>query len=129
MVKSLSRHGRKLMNSIHIADQGHQQTYDEVEARRLWQEGAISRDSLYWQLGMTEWRPAAEFFATPPRSTSPEPSGPVISSPAPGSFAKDPTRLTRTLITMLWLYLALAGVAALHTIFSMATGQAGQPET
>ncbi len=118
------------MNLIHIADkQGHKQSYESQDARRLWSEGIIPRDSLYWQEGMTEWRSVEEYFATagtptgldvPPRST---PDQPLV------GFVKNPLRLTRFLIAMLWAYLAVAGLAALISCISLATGEASKAET
>jgi hypothetical protein len=118
------------MKSIHIADpQGRQQVYEPEAALRLWTEGAIPRDSLYWCDGMTEWRPAVEYFASSPGPTAPGTLPPPIPASVPRGFAKDPGRLTRCLIVMLWAYLAACGLAVVLTAISLVTGQAGQPET
>jgi len=118
------------MSLIHIAiPGGEQRIYDPEEALRLWTEGVIPRESLYWREGMTEWRPAAEYFASQPVPTVPDALPPVVAGQSPSGFVKDPARLTRVLVVLLWIYVAVSGLSGLWSVISLATGRAGQPET
>jgi len=117
------------MSVIHIAEaQGSQQSYEAHEAHRLWNEGVIPRDALYWQEGMTEWRPAVDFFNSVPVPPAAAAVPPTIPNQVPRGLVKDPTRLTRFLIGMLWAYLVVVSLSAVFTVISLATGQAGLPE-
>jgi len=114
------------MSPVHIAEpKGSQKSYDPPEALRLWSEGTIPRDSLYWREGMTEWRPALEYFADQPAPAAP----PIIPGSVSTGFVKDPVRLTRVLLVLLWTYVAVSGVSALITCISLATGHASKTET
>lgn len=115
------------MSVIHIADsQRNRQSHETEEARRLWSQGLIPGDALYWQEGMTEWRPAVEFFGSHPTPPSPAPLPPAIPNLVPRGFVKDPFRLTRFLIGLLWAYLTVVSLSAVMTTILLATGQAGQ---
>ena len=103
------------MSTIHIAEpSGPQTIYSEEEARARWEQGAISPQALYWNEGMPQWRPVAEFF------------GPVAPGGGPlaarRSFVKDPARLTRLLTRLLWNSLGVAALAAVVTLTSLAKG-------
>lgn len=118
------------MSVIHIADaQGQKTAFDEAEARKRWNEGAIAANALYWREGMPEWRPAMEFFtAPPPIEAAAAPAIPETTG-VPRGFTMDPANLTRWLIGLLWAYLVAAGCAALLSIISLATGEAAKPES
>lgn len=117
------------MAIIHIADPAGQQTqHSEYEARQRWTDGRIAPNSLYWRHGMPEWRPATEYFegVAPLKA---EVEVPPPSPPAARQFARDPTPLTRFVLSMLRAYLATAVLAAILSTVSLATGQAGGPQS
>ena len=116
------------MNKIHIADpQGQQASYDLDAARRLWSEGGIPRESLYWREGMAEWRPVTEFFNAPSMQEAGRSSSPLIppiAAPASRGFVKDPIGQTRFLVGLLWAYLGVCAVSVLITAVALSTGNA-----
>jgi len=110
------------MNDIHIADSKGQQTkYDVPTARRLWNEGGIGRDSSYWIQGMPEWRPAVEFFEVA-QAPAAEAVPPTITVERQRGFVKDPVRLTKFLVGLLWTYLGFAVISALVNAVALLTG-------
>src|SRR4051812_40932909 len=95
------------MSIIHVADASGKQTeHAEGEARSLWQQGLIARESLYWREGMADWRPVAEFFETV--AAPPVMVVRVTRSVPQVRFVKDPAGLTKFLKAMMWIYLAAA---------------------
>jgi len=83
----------------------------EEEVRRLWSEGLMPDGTIYWQEGMSDWRPVSEWLGEHPV---------VASKPAPDEtgnevrayhFRVDPTGLTRLLQWLLWIGVAVACVA------------------
>jgi len=114
------------MSLIYIADaNGNQQRLTPEQVRQLWEQGAIETASLYWQEGMSDWRPLSEFLAAagdPAPAAAPSAAVPAA---APRGFVKDPAGRTKALIVLLWIYLATTGVAALLSGVGLATGQLG----
>ena len=120
------------MSTIHLAaPDGTQSTHDESQARELWSQGAIAAEALYWRDGMPDWRPAAEFFGAHPTSAAVESelAAPPVADSAlpPRGFVKDPKRLTKVLIVMLWISLGMAVLSAFVQVISLATGHAATP--
>jgi hypothetical protein len=106
------------MSEIHVSINGLQSTSSDEQIRSLWQQGRLDDSALYWQAGMTEWRPLREYFTSAPASS---PSLSATPSPAARSrgftFTKDPTALTVFVKTMLWISLVL-GVISLLSDFA-----------
>jgi hypothetical protein len=112
------------MSLIYIANpQGQQITYEEQEARRLWIAGMIPQNSIYWREGMSDWRPAIEYFGAPQSQSTPAapPLIAVLNNVTRG-FVKDPTSRTKALIGWLWAYLGAAVIAVLTSAIALATG-------
>lgn len=116
------------MSTIHLVEPGGQPAaYEEAQARALWAQGSVSPRTHYWQAGMAQWRPAAEFFGPPPASSpAARPLPATRLAPVVYTEAKDPTALTNFLIVMIWLSLGAAAGAALTESFSLATGNAAK---
>jgi hypothetical protein len=99
------------MNTILIvgADGSHA-PYEESQVRTLVEQGRISRDTLYWKAGMSEWRPLREFLFS---SQFPSPETKTV-APNPISekykFNKDPTALTAFVQFMLLVLIIISGL-------------------
>jgi hypothetical protein len=54
------------MPIIYVATpDGAQATYEDSQLQRLWQQGAIHPESLYWREGMAGWQPLKELWPLP----------------------------------------------------------------
>jgi hypothetical protein len=112
------------MKNIHISANGQQSIYPDDQIRRLWQQGLLGDSALYWQEGMTEWRPLREYFApasahiVPPPFTRSRPSQQF-------AFTKDPSGLTVFLKTMLWISLAVGVICLFSDIAQLSLASSG----
>lgn len=87
-------------------DEGVQEQIEEDKLNLLWQQGALTPKTLCWKDGMPDWVSAAEFFSgTTAVASAAQPKG--------YSYAKDPKTLTKLLIVMLWVSLAMEIVSML----------------
>jgi len=79
---------------------GQRTTRSEEETRRLWSEGLMPGGTIYWQEGMSDWRPVTEWLGDPPSVA------PLIVQAAQDAqsynFMVDPAALTRFLQSLLW---------------------------
>ena len=78
---------------------GQRTTRSEEETRRLWSEGLMPGGTIYWQEGMSDWRPVTEWLGDPPSVA------PLIVQAAQDAqsynFMVDPAALTRFLQSLL----------------------------
>jgi hypothetical protein len=82
----------------------------------MWKQGVLADSTLYWQDGMTDWRPLREYFGASVAPAVPPPlTTPLRSSRF--SFTKDPTTLTAFVKTMVWISLVV-GVISLFSDFA-----------
>lgn len=116
------------MSALYIVEPGGQPTsHAEEEARALWSRGSISAQAYYWKEGMSDWRPATEFFdpvAVTIGVANPAPLAQPFNRAA--GFAKDPTALTKFLKVMLWISAAVALLGLIISGISLATGNAAK---
>jgi hypothetical protein len=98
----------------------------EEEARRLWREGLMPSETIYWQEGMPEWKPVTQWLGEFP--FTPEKSAPDKPEPGPFSyrFLLDPSGLTRLLQRLLWISVAVACIALVDDVVEFAQVQIGQ---
>lgn len=85
--------------------EGVQEQIEEDKLALLWQQGALAPKTLCWKDGMPDWVSAAEFFGGITDSSDTQPKG--------YAYAKDPKTLTKLLIVMLWVSLAMEIVSML----------------
>jgi hypothetical protein len=101
------------MEQMHICTAGGQQSiYPEDQIRTMWQRGLLADSVLYWQEGMTEWRPLHEYFAPAPSSmgASLPPIPPaLIRSSQTATTAEAPT-------TAFFLYIPKARLVAMSLV-------------
>jgi Domain of unknown function (DUF4328) len=98
----------------------------EEEARHLWTEGLMPSGTIYWQEGMPEWKPVAQWLG----------ERPVVSEkPAPDRlevgissyhFLLDPGGLTVFLQRLLWISVVVACIALADDVVEFVQIQAGQ---
>jgi Domain of unknown function (DUF4328) len=96
----------------------------EEETRRLWSDGLMPGDTIYWQEGMSEWKPLKEWLGDRPSA------GPLLAD-APlevqgYNFAVDPTGLTKFLQGLLWASVVVACLALLIDLEELVRVQLGQ---
>src|SRR6478672_1315812 len=98
------------MSVIHIATpDGRKEVYPEDQVQEIWREGYIPEASLYWQAGMTDWRPAADYFSNTPRVLRER----AEAAPANARycFTRDPAGLTHLLKILLLVSMILQVVS------------------
>lgn len=98
----------------------------EEEARRLWREGLIPSETIYWQEGMPEWKPVTQWLGEYPFAS--EMSGPGKSEFGVFSyhFLRDPTGLTKFLQRLLWICVVVACIALVDDVVEFVQVQKGQ---
>ncbi len=98
----------------------------EEETRRLWRDGLMPSETIYWQEGMPEWKPVTqwlgEFPFTPEKSVPDKPETGVFSY----QFLLDPSGLTKFLQRLLWISVAVACIALVDDVVEFAQVQIGQ---
>jgi hypothetical protein len=105
------------MSEIHIATRdGQKAVYNTTEINPAISSGRIPVDALYWQAGMSEWRPFAELV---PQRHAAAPVAQPQQLPS-YKFYKDPSSLTSVLIFLIYTQAAVA----LLSIFSDAAQMA-----
>jgi Domain of unknown function (DUF4328) len=96
----------------------------EEETRRLWSDGLMPGDTVYWQEGMSEWKPLREWLGDRPSAAS------ILAKSQPElqgyNFAVDPTALTRFLQGLLWASAVVACLAFLIDLEELVRVQLGQ---
>ena len=96
----------------------------EEETRRLWSDGLMPGDTVYWQEGMSEWKPLREWLGDRPSAA------PILAESQPElqgyNFAVDPTGLTRFLQGLLWASVVVACLAFLIDLEELVRVQLGQ---
>jgi hypothetical protein len=98
----------------------------EEEARRLWRDGLMPSETIYWQEGMPEWKPVTqwlgEFPFTPEKSVPDKPETGVFAY----NFLLDPSGLTKLLQWLLWISVAVACIALIDDAVEFVQVQIGQ---
>jgi len=97
------------MSETHIATRdGQKAVYQQSELIDVIAAGRMPEDAVYWQLGMSEWKPVAELIQqlAPPGSLPPPRSD--------YQFVKDPSKLTSILTFLIYTQ----AVVSLFSIFS-----------
>jgi hypothetical protein len=96
----------------------------EEETRRLWSGGLMPSGTLYWQEGMSEWRPVTEWLGDRP------PTAPLMVQPAVEArrykFAVDPAALTKFLQGLLRANVVVACLALIADLGELVRVQLGQ---
>jgi uncharacterized protein DUF4328 len=96
----------------------------EEETRRLWSDGLMPGGTIYWQEGMSEWKPLKEWLGD-------RPSAVPLTAQAPPevegyNFVVDPTGLTKFLQGLLWASVVVACLALLIDLEELVRVQLGQ---
>jgi hypothetical protein len=103
---------------------GQRMQRSEEETRRLWSDGLVPGGTIYWQEGMSEWRPLKEWLGDRPSAA------PLLVQPSPEvqsyNFVVDPTRLTKFLQGLLWASVVVACLALLVDLEELVRVQLGQ---
>jgi uncharacterized protein DUF4328 len=96
----------------------------EKEARLLWKEGLMPNGTIYWQEGMTDWKPVTQWLGDRPASSEkPAQDKPEILS---YRFLLDPTGLTKFLQRLLWISVFVACIAFVDDVAEFVQVQIGQ---
>jgi hypothetical protein len=110
-----------------INDKGNQSSYTASQLAKMWDDGLLKAETLYWEDGMPDWRPLSDLFK--PKSPPPVPSAsapeinkakpsrninPNRKSPKPLKWIKEPHMITFALI----LFLIFNGIGDLVGIWS-----------
>ena len=115
------------MDAIYLRYPDGQMTQrSEEEARRLWRDGLMPSGTIYWQEGMSDWKPVTQWLGEyPVASEKPEPGRPesAISS---YHFLLDPSGLTKFLQRLLWISILVACIALVDDVAEFAQVQIGQ---
>jgi hypothetical protein len=96
----------------------------EEETRRLWSGGLMPSGTIYWQEGMSEWRPVTEWLGDRPL-TAPLIVQPVLEAES-YQFVVDPTALTKFLQRLLWANVVVACLALAVDLAELVRVQLGQ---
>jgi len=95
----------------------------EEETRRLWSGGLMPTGTIYWQEGMSEWRPVTEWLGDPPPTAS------LIVQPSLEAesyqFIVDPAALTKFLQRLLWANVVVACLALIVDLGEVVRVQLG----
>jgi hypothetical protein len=105
---------------------GQRTNRSEEETRRLWKEGLIPNETIYWQEGMPDWKPVTEWLGKQPvlvEDLVREESRPV---PASYQFQRDPSRLTKFLQRLLFVSILVACVAFVDDLTEYVQVQTGK---
>ena len=96
----------------------------EEETRRLWSGGLMPSGTIYWQEGMSEWRPVTEWLGDRP------PTVPLMVEPALEAesyqFVIDPAALTKFLQALLRANVVIACLALIVDLGELVRVQLGQ---
>jgi hypothetical protein len=96
----------------------------EEETRRLWSGGLMPSGTIYWQEGMSEWRPVTEWLGDRP------PTAPLMVQPALEAesyqFVIDPAALTKFLQALLRANVVIACLALIVDLGELVRVQLGQ---
>ncbi|HEV3209600.1 MAG TPA: DUF4328 domain-containing protein [Chthoniobacterales bacterium] len=96
----------------------------EEETRRLWSGGLMPSGTIYWQEGMSEWRPVTEWLGDRP-PTAPLMVQPVLEAES-YQFVVDPTALTKFLRALLCANVVVACLALIVDLGELVRVQLGQ---
>jgi Domain of unknown function (DUF4328) len=97
----------------------------EEEIRRLWSSGLMPGGTIYWQEGMSEWKPLKEWLGDQPSAAPPQ----LVQAPPEVEgyhFVVDPTGLTKFLQGLLWASVVVACLALLIDLEEVVRVQLGQ---
>jgi hypothetical protein len=97
------------MDAIYLRYPDGQMTHgSEADVRRLWRDGLMPDGTIYWQAGMADWKPVAQWLGERPAPVE-EPAGDILESgPAAYQFLRDPSRLTKFLQRLLFISIVVA---------------------
>jgi Domain of unknown function (DUF4328) len=98
----------------------------EEEARRLWKEGLMPNGTIYWQEGMSEWKPVTYWLGEYPVATENDVPGEPETGAFSYHFLLDPAGLTRFLQRLLWISVAIACIALIDDVVEFVQVQVGQ---
>jgi len=96
----------------------------EEEIRRLWSGGLMPSGTIYWQEGMSEWRPITEWLGDRPQ-TAPLMVQPALEAES-YQFVVDPAALTKFLQGLLCADVAVACLALVVDLGELVRVQLGQ---
>ena len=115
------------MDAIYLRYPDGQMTQrSEEEARRLWKEGLMPNGTIYWQEGMSEWKPVTHWLGEYPVATENDVPGKPETGAFSYHFLLDPAGLTRFLQRLLWISVAIACIALIDDVVEFVQVQAGQ---
>jgi hypothetical protein len=97
------------MDGIYLRYPDGQRTHrSEAEVRRLWRDGLMPDGTIYWQDGMTEWRPVSQWLGERPAPFEESEKDASENGPATYQFLRDPSRLTKFLQRLLFVSIVVA---------------------
>jgi hypothetical protein len=96
----------------------------EEETRRLWSGGLMPSGTIYWQEGMSEWRPVTEWLGDRP-ATAPLMVQPALEAES-YQFVVDPAALTKFLRALLCANVVVACLALIVDLGELVRVQLGQ---
>jgi hypothetical protein len=115
------------MDAIYLRYPDGQMTQrSEEEARRLWKEGLMPNGTIYWQEGMSEWKPVTNWLGEYPVATENEVPGKPETGAFSYHFLLDPAGLTKFLQRLLWISVAIACIALIDDVVEFVQVQVGQ---
>ncbi len=95
------------MASIHLTTPDRNtRILEQDAAQELWAQGGIPEGTLYWMEGMSDWTSVTELFGE---------SNPSVVMKQ-HSYVRDPKGLTRFVVVMLWIVLAMELISILSDI-------------
>ena len=115
------------MDAIYLRYPDGQMTQrSEEEARRLWKEGLMPNGTIYWQEGMSEWKPVTNWLGEYPVAAEIEVPGKPETGAFSYHFLLDPAGLTKFLQRLLWISVAIACIALIDDVVEFVQVQVGQ---
>src|SRR5580693_1675394 len=98
----------------------------EEEARRLWTEGLMPSGTIYWQEGMPEWKPVAQWLGERPVASEKPALDRLETGISSYHFLLDPGGLTVFLQRLLWISVVVACIALADDVAEFVQIQVGQ---
>ncbi len=104
------------MSKVHITFvSGEQAEYSPDQLSAMREQGQLPEGTQYWQEGMLDWQPIENYFAVEQALFDEDIFSAIIKEETGFSYKKDPRRLTKFLIGLLWADVGIGIISVLSS--------------